>query len=414
MPESLLDKYPHLKLLLQENRERNSVALKKSEEKPSEPSTSPSGLTVKHANINTDVSALSKLRERKSILGPGVGVRASTSSNSLPSSKSTDPSSRRKVNAEELFAESVAADNDQWISFQIEKIPASQQIEQLKMWLVTNKPSQVMRSSGVGWIAVKMTGRSGKNLEAKEEWDTWTGVRNMETVNTVARKHGVTGGKWLCHVSREHVDKCWHKLAIAMFSGGLGPSVYMIKVSPAVDDGGRNEHVICVYTPDYQDTSQVMRVENLIRSAGMAGDLLYKPDIFSTLGIYRSNKWGFRASIYTSKAMLLEGRSRITIAGSERCYYNSSKGFQCPEDLDIDKITAKINASITKPLPQVEAPPTKEQIAEEALTDLVGKFAETENVGKEEGRKSDKFGDDLARKLGMLGIQSLDEMTKKI
>ena len=79
-------------------------------------------------------------------------------------------------------------------------------------------------------------------------------------------------------------------------------------------------------------------MENLMRSAGMAGDLLYKPDIFSTLGIYRSNKWGFRASIYTSKAMLLEGRSRITIAGSERCYYNSSKGFQCPEDLDIDKV----------------------------------------------------------------------------
>ena len=131
---------------------------------------------------------------------------------------------------EELFDESLDKNKDQWISFQIEKIPASQQIEQLKMWLVTNRPSQVMRSSGVGWIAVKMTGRSGKNLEAKEEWDTWTGARNMETVNMIARKHGVTGGKWLCHVSREHVDKCWQKVAVAMFSGGLGPSVYMIKV----------------------------------------------------------------------------------------------------------------------------------------------------------------------------------------
>ena len=131
---------------------------------------------------------------------------------------------------EELFDESLDKNKDQWISFQIEKIPASQQIEQLKMWLVTNRPSQVMRSSGVGWIAVKMTGRSGKNLEAKEEWDTWTGARSMETVNMIARKHGVTGGKWLCHVSREHVDTCWQKVAIAMFSGGLGPSVYMIKV----------------------------------------------------------------------------------------------------------------------------------------------------------------------------------------
>ena len=47
------------------------------------------------------------------------------------------------MNAEDLFAESVAADNDQWLAFQIEKIPASQQMEQLKMWLASNKPSQV-------------------------------------------------------------------------------------------------------------------------------------------------------------------------------------------------------------------------------------------------------------------------------
>ena len=93
MPESLLEKYPHLKLLLQENRERNSVALKKSEEKQPLSSSSQSGLKVKHANINIDVSALSNLRERKSILGPGVGVRASSSvSNSLSSSKASDPS----------------------------------------------------------------------------------------------------------------------------------------------------------------------------------------------------------------------------------------------------------------------------------------------------------------------------------
>ena len=84
MPESLLDKYPHLKLLLQENRERNSVAQKKSQDNQSPTSSSQSGLKVKHANINTDVSALStltKLRERKSILGPGIGSRASPSSN---------------------------------------------------------------------------------------------------------------------------------------------------------------------------------------------------------------------------------------------------------------------------------------------------------------------------------------------
>ena len=50
---------------------------------------------------------------------------------------------RRKVTAEDLYNESLASDNDQWLFFQIEKVPASQQMEQLKMWLATNKPSQV-------------------------------------------------------------------------------------------------------------------------------------------------------------------------------------------------------------------------------------------------------------------------------
>ena len=237
-----------------------------------------------------------------------------------------------------LYTESLAADNDQWILFQIEHVPANKQIEQLKMWLATNRPSQIQRSSGVGWIAIKMKDRPSKNIEAKVEWDAIEGDKNMDTINDIATKHGVTGGKWLCHVPREAVDKYFSKLCLAMFSGGLGPRVYMIKVSPACEDGGRGEHVICVYNPDYTDVAQVMRVENLMRSAGIVSDLLYKPDIFSALGIYRNNKWGFRASIYSSRVMVMEGRSRITIAGSEMSYYNSSKGFEYPDDLDISKV----------------------------------------------------------------------------
>ena len=102
--------------------------------------------------------------------------------------------------------------------------------------------------------------------------------------------------------------------------------------------GSKGEHVVCVYNPDYQDTNQVMRVENLLRSAGAVGDLLYKPDIFSTLGIYRNNKWGFRPTIYTSRAILNEGRSKINIVGSEKFYINSSKGFEKPDSLDMQKV----------------------------------------------------------------------------
>ena len=62
-------------------------------------------------------------------------------------------------------------------------------------------------------------------------------------------------------------------------------------------------HDICVYNMDYKVTEQVMRVENLMRSAGVTTILSYKPDIFSALGIYRNNKWGFRPMIYRKNSM---------------------------------------------------------------------------------------------------------------
>ena len=121
---------------------------------------------------------------------------------------------------------------------------------------------------------------------------------------------------------------------------------------------------------------QVMRVENLMRSAGVVNDLLYKPDIFSTLGIYRANKWGFKASIFGSKVVLLEGRSRISIVGSSISYYNSRKGFENPEELDFDKITAQISASISKPTPprSKKSVPTKQEQNDEALVDMIDKM----------------------------------------
>ena len=134
---------------------------------------------------------------------------------------------------------------------------ARQQLEQLQVWLASNKPSLVERSSGVGWIAVKLgdLDRRVKSARAKAEWDRLGGERTMTTVNKLAVKYGDTGGKWLFHLKRQYVDKSWQKLAFAMLSGDLGPSVSMVKVSPRdeLDDA----HVIIVYNKDYQDTNQV-------------------------------------------------------------------------------------------------------------------------------------------------------------
>ena len=54
------------------------------------------------------------------------------------------------------------------------------------------------------------------------------------------------------------------------------------------------------------------------RSAGVTTILTYKPDIFSVLGIYRNNKWGFRPTIYSSRVMLREGKSRVERDGGDQ------------------------------------------------------------------------------------------------
>ena len=269
-----------------------------------------------------------------------------TSINKAPlqqSSRPTSPSTSvcgsstviaRKVRAEELFQASLAADNDSWLQFQIEpSVAAREQSHQLEKWLEQHRPSLVTRSQGVGWIAVKLRDKGRKVVEAKVAWEEWKGERSMQVVNQLAEQFGVEGGKWMCHLAKDGIDEVWGKVARTLLSGGLGSPVYMVKVSP-VDDSkmpqADGEHVLIVYNTDYRSTEQVMRVENLLRSAGVASPLNYKPDIFSALGIYRNNKWGFRPTIYTSRCLVSEGRSRVETVGTGECYYNSSKGLERP------------------------------------------------------------------------------------
>ena len=170
------------------------------------------------------------------------------------------PCERKLVTAEDLFARSRGADSDRWVRFEVreERLSARQQLRELQDWLRSNKPSLVKRSSGVGWIAVRLGNqdRRVKSAQAKAEWDGLRGERNMESVNKLAAKYGDSGGKWLFHVTRQYVDKSWQRLAFAMLSRNLGPSVSMVKVSPR-DDEEEDSHVIIVYTDDYQDTAQV-------------------------------------------------------------------------------------------------------------------------------------------------------------
>jgi len=320
MTESLLEKYPHLKTLtkLNESLSRNIN-------------------DVKRENVDVAPDEAQTV-QRKSILGPApkVGCKLTiTKQENVSRNKSINP--KRKAKAEDLFAASVVADDDEWLEFQIdESLPAKEQLDLLKVWLVTNSPSRVGRSSGIGWIAVKFKDKGKKVLKAKEAWDSYQGERNMDVVNKLADEYNVKGGKWLCHLPTSTVDKIWSNISTTLISGGLGPHVFMVKVSPLNDLNKSevledSEHVICVYNTNYKDEEQVMRVENLMRSAGICNNLTYKPDIFSALGIYRNNKWGFRATIYNSHVFVMEGRSKIEVVGTDKWFYNTSKGIVLPD-----------------------------------------------------------------------------------
>ena len=93
MPESLLEKYPHLKLLTKLSKARLSAE---------------------------DGSRDAAPRPRPSLLGPGpaVGVRQAVSPPSV-TLKPPVKASTGRVYAEDLFAASVAADDDQWICFEV-------------------------------------------------------------------------------------------------------------------------------------------------------------------------------------------------------------------------------------------------------------------------------------------------------
>ena len=228
---------------------------------------------------------------------------------------------KRMKKAEEWVAEAREANTAEWISFELkdtDKVPIIQQREMLSEWLEDNRPAEVGSWDGIGWIVLWKTISPFMILDFKDpkaEWDSLNkSKKNMKSINDIAAKYRVKEGKWILHVPNMDCDEAWQMLANAMLNGELGPVTHM-RVSPAKQDNDNEfeDHVICIFTPDYNDTDEVTRVERCIRRAGVSRELRYKPAIFSVLGIYSNNKWGIKASIYSSSS---GSRSGVTLTDS--------------------------------------------------------------------------------------------------
>jgi hypothetical protein len=104
-------------------------------------------------------------------------------------------------------------------------------------------------------------------------------------------------GKWLIFVQPDQTDDIWKKIRDLTWQNELG---IMAKVSTAKKnpDSRDERRVIYVYTADWEDEGEVMRVREKLRSIGVTDRIGYKRNIETFKGEYASK--GKRVTYYSA------------------------------------------------------------------------------------------------------------------
>ena len=98
-------------------------------------------------------------------------------------------------------------------------------------------------------------------------------------------------GKWCIFRSAQDVDAMWQRIENACTSQQLD----VAKVSTHKTSQYRDSHVICVYTPDFEDKDDVRRVREILRELGCIEELGYKRDVDTRNGVYGAeDEWTYR------------------------------------------------------------------------------------------------------------------------
>jgi len=102
-----------------------------------------------------------------------------------------------------------------------------------------------------------------------------------ENIDKIALDLNDLIGKWLIYGDEANINATWLLIGKATINGELGLSS---KVSTALSR--KKQFVICVYTWNYLEEENVMRVRSKLFALGFQKTLYYKPDIYTKLGIY--------------------------------------------------------------------------------------------------------------------------------
>lgn len=122
------------------------------------------------------------------------------------------------------------------------------------------------------------------NKSDRSAWIYALRQREQETYPQDSKK----SGKWLIFPAIENVNEIWEKIKRAVENGFLGNKA---KVASANNTRinkytGKECQVICVYTYDWTDKEDVIRVREELRKLGISEEIGYKTDADTMAGKY--------------------------------------------------------------------------------------------------------------------------------
>lgn len=121
--------------------------------------------------------------------------------------------------------------------------------------------------------------------------------------------------------TEEEVNEIWRTVCDSLVAAELG-STAKVAVADLTRNSSRNlagpkRRLICIYTDDFSDLSDVRRVLDRLVELGLVSrdgsGIWYKCDAYTYLGIESDNPYKLKASLYGSKALL--GMSRPSTTG---------------------------------------------------------------------------------------------------
>ncbi|KAF2876795.1 hypothetical protein BDV95DRAFT_561583 [Massariosphaeria phaeospora] len=133
--------------------------------------------------------------------------------------------------------------------------------------------------------------------------------RLQEGIVNLAEETSILSGKWMLFPAVDDLTRVWRTVVEGVITNRLGPTA---KVAP--DEGNPGPRLICVYTKDFRDHEDVLRVLRELVAMGLVGSgraIYYKSDPYTWLDIYSQNaaQYGLQASLYSSQKMLASGQS---------------------------------------------------------------------------------------------------------